>query len=71
MSRDGYWTRPTGKVSPGAWGPEATSGESAGGAEPLSHLARAGHEAYFLPAFFLPATVRFGPLRVRAFVRVR
>src|SRR5919202_1714732 len=26
---------------------------------------------YFLPAFFLPATVRFGPLRVRAFVRVR
>src|SRR3954464_8588539 len=26
---------------------------------------------YFLPGFFLPATVRFGPLRVRALVRVR
>src|SRR3954471_15521713 len=26
---------------------------------------------YFRPGFFLPATVRFGPLRVRAFVRVR
>jgi len=26
---------------------------------------------YFLPGFFLPATVRFGPLRVRAFVLVR
>src|SRR5690606_11219662 len=26
---------------------------------------------YFLPAFFLPATVRFGPLRVRALVLVR
>src|SRR2546430_8957588 len=27
--------------------------------------------AYFLPGFFLPATVRLGPLRVRALVRVR
>jgi hypothetical protein len=26
---------------------------------------------YFLPGFFLPATVRFGPLRVRALVLVR
>jgi hypothetical protein len=26
---------------------------------------------YFLPGFFLPATVRLGPLRVRAFVLVR
>src|SRR4051812_43876541 len=26
---------------------------------------------YFRPGFFLPATVRFGPLRVRALVRVR
>src|SRR5262245_5331827 len=26
---------------------------------------------YFLPGFFLPATVRLGPLRVRALVRVR
>src|SRR5262245_58892540 len=26
---------------------------------------------YFLPGFFLPATVFFGPLRVRALVRVR
>jgi hypothetical protein len=28
------------KASPGAWGPEATSGESARGAEPLSHKAQ-------------------------------
>src|SRR5690349_13922772 len=27
--------------------------------------------SYFLPGFFLPATVRLGPLRVRALVRVR
>jgi small subunit ribosomal protein S13 len=33
----------------------------------------AGREAgaYLRPAFFLPATVRFGPLRVRALVLVR
>src|SRR5690606_8670022 len=33
-----------------------------------ARLARGGLRSshYFLPAFFLPATVRFGPLRVRA-----
>src|ERR1700712_3663000 len=38
------------------------------------HDERAGPEGpgrYLRPAFFLPATVRFGPLRVRAFVFVR
>ena len=30
-----------------------------------------GGWTYFLPGFFLPATVRLGPLRVRALVRVR
>src|SRR5215475_10028618 len=30
-----------------------------------------GLRCYFLPGFFLPATVRLGPLRVRALVRVR
>src|SRR5690606_1570369 len=38
-----------------------------------ARLARGGLRSshYFLPAFFLPATVRFGPLRVRALVLVR
>src|SRR5215218_7009094 len=31
----------------------------------------AGAGGYLRPAFFLPATVRFGPLRVRALVLVR
>ncbi|GCE75354.1 hypothetical protein CBZ_04100 [Cellulomonas biazotea] len=31
----------------------------------------AGRSGYLRPAFFLPATVRFGPLRVRALVFVR
>ncbi len=30
-----------------------------------------GGMCYFFPAFFLPATVLFGPLRVRALVLVR
>jgi hypothetical protein len=32
---------------------------------------RAAALAHFFPAFFLPATVFFGPLRVRALVLVR
>ncbi len=52
-----------------------SSGRHAGRRTPT--LDRAGTDtppnpdAHFLPAFFLPATVFFGPLRVRAFVLVR
>ncbi len=38
----------------------------------LAHSSTPPEAAYcYLPAFFLPATVRFGPLRVRALVLVR
>ncbi len=47
----------------------------AGGRTPTLDRAGTGTpsdpDAHFLPAFFLPATVFFGPLRVRAFVLVR
>jgi hypothetical protein len=38
---------------------------------PPRRWGRGGPPNYFLPAFFLPATVRLGPLRVRALVLVR
>src|ERR1700735_2735854 len=42
-----------------------------GPARRRSFASHVGSSRYFLAAFFLPATVRLGPLRVRAFVFVR
>ncbi|MFC5043163.1 hypothetical protein [Ornithinimicrobium kibberense] len=50
----------------GANGPDTGSG-----AQPQRGQSGTGPPTGYLPAFFLPATVRLGPLRVRALVFVR